>query len=94
MSNAAADTGLSRTDEFGLRHVIARVQAGDAVLIDAMVERIADLIADRHPDTTRDELRSMALGWLGMGIVRVTAATRAPCGKWTGAGWLERRSVF
>jgi antitoxin (DNA-binding transcriptional repressor) of toxin-antitoxin stability system len=64
VSNAAADTGLSRTDEFGLRHVIARVQAGDAVLIDAMVERIADLIADRHPDTTRDELRSMALGWL------------------------------
>jgi antitoxin (DNA-binding transcriptional repressor) of toxin-antitoxin stability system len=55
--------GLSRTDEFGLRHVIARVQAGDAVWIDAMVERIADLIADRHPDTTRDELRS-ALGWL------------------------------
>jgi hypothetical protein len=55
---------LSRTDEFGLRHVIARVTAGDAVWIEAMVERIADLIADRHPDAGRDELRSIALGWL------------------------------
>jgi hypothetical protein len=55
---------LSRTDEFGLRHVIARVNAGDAVWVDAMVERIADLIADRHPGCTRNELRSIALGWL------------------------------
>ena len=56
--------GLSRIDEFGLRHVIARVDAGDAVWIDAMVDRVADLIADRHPDAGRDELRSIALGWL------------------------------
>jgi hypothetical protein len=45
--------GLSRTDEFGLRHVIARVQAGDAVWIDAMVERVGDLIADQHPEARR-----------------------------------------
>jgi hypothetical protein len=56
---------LSRTDEAGLRHVIARVHAGDAVWIDAMVQRVADLIADRHPGATRDELRSDAFGWLG-----------------------------
>lgn len=56
---------LSRSDEFGLRHVIARVRAGDAVWIDAMVDRIADLIAPRFPDdTTRDVLRSEAFGWL------------------------------
>ena len=55
---------FSRTDEFGLRHLIARVQAGDAVWIDTMVERVADLIAARHPDAGRDELRSIALGWL------------------------------
>jgi len=55
---------LSRTDESGLRHVIARVSAGDAAWIDATVERVADLIAARHPDATRDELRSLALGWL------------------------------
>jgi len=55
---------LSRTDEFGLRHLIARVTAGDAVWIDAMVDRVADLIADRHLEAGRDELRSIALGWL------------------------------
>ena len=56
---------LSRTDEHGLRHLIARVTAGDAVWIDATLERVADLIAADHPvDTTRDELRSIALGWL------------------------------
>jgi hypothetical protein len=56
---------LSRTDSAGLRHVIARVHAGDAVWVDAMVQRVADLIADRHPGTTHDELRSEAFGWLG-----------------------------
>jgi hypothetical protein len=55
---------LSRTDEFGLRHLIARVNAGDAVWIDAMVDRVADLIAPRHPEAGRDQLRSIALGWL------------------------------
>jgi hypothetical protein len=33
---------LSRTDSAGLRHVIARVHAGDAVWIDATVQRVAD----------------------------------------------------
>lgn len=56
---------LSQSDEFGLRHVIARVRAGDAVWIDAMVERVADLLAPRFGDeTTKDELRSEAMGWL------------------------------
>jgi hypothetical protein len=57
---------LSQTDEQGLRHVIARVTAGDAVWVDAMLERVADLVAPGHPEnTTRDELRSIAFGWLG-----------------------------
>ncbi|GAA1478014.1 hypothetical protein GCM10009623_24600 [Nocardioides aestuarii] len=56
---------LSQTDEFGLRHLIARVKAGDAVWIDAMLERVADLLAPRFPEgTSRDVLRSEALGWL------------------------------
>jgi hypothetical protein len=42
--------GFSRTDEFGLRHLIARISAGDAVWIDATVDRVADLIAADHPD--------------------------------------------
>ena len=63
--------GLGRADEFGLRHVIARVEAGDAVWVDAILERVADLLAERpdlRPDTPaqvgRQELRSVAFGWL------------------------------
>ena len=56
---------LSRADEFGFRHVIARVTAGDAAWIDAMVDRVADILAltEGH-DHNHDELRSMAMGWL------------------------------
>src|SRR6476619_6287006 len=35
---------LSRADEHGLRHVIARVEAGSAVWVDAMVDRVADIL--------------------------------------------------
>ncbi|PUA80174.1 hypothetical protein C7S10_16710 [Nocardioides currus] len=56
---------LSRADEFGYRHVIARTTAGDAAWIDAMVDRVADILALTHGhDHNRDELRSLALGWL------------------------------
>ena len=53
-----------RTDEFGLRTVIARVEAGDAVWVEAIVARVAEIIAPRHPDATPDEVRSIAFGWL------------------------------
>jgi antitoxin (DNA-binding transcriptional repressor) of toxin-antitoxin stability system len=53
-----------RTDEFGLRTMIARVEAGDVVWVDAVVDRVADILAPRHPEATRDELRSIAFGWL------------------------------
>ena len=62
---------LSRSDECGLRLVIARVEAGDAVWVDAMLNRVADVLAGRpelRPETPaevgRDELRSLAFGWL------------------------------
>ena len=55
---------LSRADEHGLRHVIARVTAGDAHWVDVMVDRVADLIAADHPEAIADELRSIAFGWL------------------------------
>ena len=54
----------SRTDEFGLRTVIARVEAGDAVWVEAIVARVAEIIAPRHPDATADEVRAIAFGWL------------------------------
>jgi hypothetical protein len=56
---------LSRADEFGYRHVIARVTAGDAAWIDAMVDRVADILtATSGHDHNHDELRSIAMGWL------------------------------
>ena len=57
---------LSRTDEHGLRMVIARIAAGDAAYVDAVVTRVADILATRpeHTDTPRDVLRSLAFGWL------------------------------
>ncbi len=53
-----------RTDEFGLRTVIARVEAGDAVWVEAIVARVAEIIAPRFPDATADEVRAIAFGWL------------------------------
>ena len=56
---------LSRADEFGFRHVIAKVNAGDAVWVDAIVERVADILAAEHGhDHNHDELRALAFGWL------------------------------
>ena len=57
---------LGRIDEHGLRHVIARVTAGDAAYVDAVVSRVADILATDpdHTDTPRDVLRSLAFGWL------------------------------
>lgn len=62
---------LSRSDEYGLRLVIARVEAGEAVWVDAMLDRVADVLAGRpdlRPNTPavlgRDELRALAFGWL------------------------------
>jgi antitoxin (DNA-binding transcriptional repressor) of toxin-antitoxin stability system len=54
----------SRTDEFGLRTVIARVEAGDAVWVEAIVARVAEILAPGRPDATADELRAVAFGWL------------------------------
>src|SRR6478736_3367366 len=56
---------LSRTDEFGYRHIISRITAGDAAWIDAMIERVAEILAETMGhDHNHDELRSLALGWL------------------------------
>jgi hypothetical protein len=66
---------LSPTDDTGLRMLFARLEGGDAVWVDATVDRIADLLhsdADlrqsHHPDLPEDitkaELRAVALGWL------------------------------
>lgn len=56
--------GLGRTDEHGLRTVVARVEAGDAAWVDATLTRVAEVLAPRHPDATADEVRAIAFGWL------------------------------
>ena len=70
----------SRTDEFGLRTVIARVAAGDAVWVEATVARVAEIISPLHPDATADELRSIAFGWLARPaeLLRLLLEHRAP----------------
>lgn len=60
---------LSRSDEHGYRHLIARTTLGDAATIDAMLDRVADILAtspdhEMGADHNHDELRSLALGWL------------------------------
>jgi hypothetical protein len=56
---------LSRCDEHGYRTLLARITAGDAAWLDALLDRVADILAPTHGhDHTHDELRSLALGWL------------------------------
>ncbi|GAB3026640.1 hypothetical protein GCM10011376_13300 [Nocardioides flavus (ex Wang et al. 2016)] len=64
---------LSRSDEFGYRHVIARVTAGDAAWLDAMVDRVADILGTTMgADHNHDELRSLAMGWLARPVDLLT----------------------
>ncbi|KQY56474.1 hypothetical protein ASD30_09025 [Nocardioides sp. Root140] len=60
---------LGRMDAAGLRHVIARVENGDAVWVDAMLNRVADILAARdkaeeNPYRSLDTRRAEAFGWL------------------------------
>jgi hypothetical protein len=56
--------GTGRTDEHGLRTIIARIEAGDAVWVEATIARVADILADTHTGMTADELRAVAFGYL------------------------------
>ena len=56
--------GSGRTDEYGLRTVIARITAGDAVWVEATVQRVAEILAPTHSGTGADELRAIAFGFL------------------------------
>ena len=76
----------SRLDEHGLRHLIARVTASDAHWIETSLERVADLVAPDHPaDAPRDELRSIALGWLARPADLLTLLSRGQDGRVTPA---------
>lgn len=53
--------------EHGHRHLFARINANDAIWLDATLERLADILANRpeHAKSSRDQLRAAALGMLG-----------------------------
>ena len=81
---------MTPTDEFGLRTVIAPVVPADAAWLDAIVERVADaldarrdLVPDLAADCTREELRSVALGWLAHpeDVVALLAGEEEPRGR-------------
>lgn len=55
---------LGRTDEFGLRMLIARLDAGDAVAVEGTVSRVAQIIEPLHPEAQPGELRALAFAWL------------------------------
>lgn len=62
---------LSRRDDHGLCDVVAHVETGAAIWVDALVDRVADelakrreLVPDLPADAGRDELRAVAFGWL------------------------------
>ncbi len=56
--------GFSRIDQLGLQMIYARLSAGDAAALRALLELVADILTPTHPDLCRDELRSIAFGYL------------------------------
>ena len=70
--------GFGRTDETGLRTVIARVMAGDAVWVEATVTRVAEILAPRHPEADRDEVLSIAFGWLARPAALLACCSSTP----------------
>ena len=47
------------------RMIVARVTAADAAGVDAILERVAEILVTSHPDATLDERRSLAMGYFG-----------------------------
>ncbi|CAM3247363.1 hypothetical protein NODU109028_06500 [Nocardioides dubius] len=57
--------GFGRTNEYGLRALIAQIDAGDAAWIDATLTRVVAILQSRDDvERCRDEWRAVALGYL------------------------------
>lgn len=56
---------VGQSDDDGMRMVVGKVTAADGAAIDAVLERVAEILLTSHPDATLDERRSMALGYFG-----------------------------
>ncbi len=55
---------VSQSNDHGLRTIFARLEAGDATWVEAMVDRVATILRERGEPGSRDELRATAFGWL------------------------------
>jgi hypothetical protein len=53
-----------QSDQHGLKTLVARASAGDVIYFDAMVDRIAQILAERGDTDTLDVRRSKAIGIL------------------------------
>ena len=56
---------VGQSDEDDLRMVVARLTAPDAAGVDAVLERVAEMLLTSNPDASLDERRSMAMGYFG-----------------------------
>jgi hypothetical protein len=76
---------LGRTSEHGLKLIIARASAGDAIWFKATIDRIADILA-RHGDTDPvDVRRSKAIGILAQPAAALELLCRHQDDDWDGA---------
>ena len=55
---------LGRSTDAGLKVIFARLDAGDATWVDAMVDRVARILASQGQPGSLEELRAVAFGWL------------------------------
>ena len=56
---------VGQSDEDDLRMVVGRLTAADAAGVDAILERVAEILLISNPDASLDERRSMAMGYYG-----------------------------
>ena len=64
-ANERLFAAVGQSDEDDLRMVVGRLTAADAAGVDAILERVAEILLTSNPDASLDERRSMALGYFG-----------------------------
>lgn len=71
--------GVGGSDEHGTRSVVARIASADAAWLDAVVDRLADLLATRRGVVgVKDERRAFALGLLARPVEALQLLTEEP----------------
>ena len=71
---------INQATEHGTKGLYAKLDAADAIRLDAEVDRLARILAARGDESTLDVRRSTALGWLAnpAAALRLTAETEPP----------------